>query len=106
MSQHNLLPLVQAVEQVTGVRVHLSTVLRWCKKGCKGIRLESRVLGGRRFTWPGAVEQYMNATTLAKGGVVAPPQATPRQQDLAAVRSAKKLEERLKKKPSAKPTQP
>lgn len=101
MSQ-KLLPLVQAVEEVSGRRVHLSTVLRWCTKGCRGIRLDSRVMGGRRYTWREAVEQFIEATTIAKDGSIAPPKATPRQQNIMAIRSANKLAERLKKRSPAK----
>ena len=95
MSQ-KLLPLVQAVEEVSGRRVHLSTVLRWCTKGCRGIRLGSCVMGGRRFTWREAVELFIDSTTIAKDGATALTKATPRQQQLSAVRSANKLAERLK----------
>ncbi len=41
------------------------------------------------------LEPFIHATTLAKEGEVVPAKATPRQQDVAALRSAKKLAERL-----------
>ncbi len=91
------LPLVDAVEQATGRRPHLSTCLRWCTRGSRGVRLESRVLGGRRLCTISAVIRYMTATTAASvGGMVAPVQ-TPHQANVAAERAAKKLAARLAK---------
>lgn len=61
-----LLPLVDAVQAATGRRPHLSTVLRWCQRPNRhGIRLRSRVVGGRRLTTVAAVLQYIDATTEA-----------------------------------------
>jgi hypothetical protein len=98
MANETFLPLVDAVEQATGRRPHLCTALRWCTKPNRfGIQLESRVLGGRRLTTVASVLTYMEATTAAsKGGMFAPAQ-TPRQQDVAAQRDAKKLAARLAK---------
>ena len=53
MIDEKLMPLVDAVDRATGRRPHLSTVLRWCTKG--NVRLESRILGGRRLTSVDAV---------------------------------------------------
>jgi len=97
MTNESLLPLVDAVEQATGRRPHLSTCLRWCTRGSRGVRLESRVLGGRRLTSVPAVIRYMDATTNASVGGMVKPIATPRQQDVAAQRDAKKLASRLAK---------
>jgi len=91
------LPLVDAVEQASGRRPHLSTCLRWCTRGARGVRLESWVLGGRRLTSVAAVLRYMDATTAASVGGTVDPVATPRQQDVAAQRDAKKLASRLAK---------
>ncbi len=60
------LPLVDAVEAATGRRPHLSTVLRWCQRRNRyGIKLESWMLGGRRFTSVEAVNRYNERTTEA-----------------------------------------
>ena len=90
----NLLPLVEAVEQATGRRLHLSSTIRWSTRGSAGIRLKTQVLGGRRFTTILWVRQYIEAVTIAKNGASVM-MATPKQQDLAAKKSAKKLAERL-----------
>ena len=60
-----LLPLVEAVETVTGQRIHLSTVLRWAQQGRRGHRLQSWVLGARRMTTEQAVRDFIAATTQA-----------------------------------------
>jgi hypothetical protein len=93
-----LLPLVQAVEQATGRRPHLSTVIRWTTKGSSGVKLESLVLGGRRFTTVENVLSYLRDVTAIKTSVVdSVPMPTPRQAERAAIKSAKKLAERLSK---------
>ena len=97
MTNESLLPLVDAVEQATGRRPHLSTCLRWCTRGSRGVRLESRVLGGRRLTSIPAVHRYMDATTAASVGGSVAPVATPHQQAVAADRDAKNLAKRLAK---------
>lgn len=95
LTDEKLLPLVQAVEQATGQRPHLSTVLRWCTRGSLGIRLESRVLGNRRLTSEQAVLRYMEQVTSKKDGTLQQPEMTPRQRTLAANRAAKRLAERV-----------
>lgn len=60
-----LLPLVKAVETVTGQRIHLSAVLRWTQQGRRGQRLQSWVLGARRMTTEQAVRDFIVATTEA-----------------------------------------
>jgi hypothetical protein len=58
-TEENYLPLVSAVEKVTGHRPHLSTVLRWCTKGARGRKLASAVIGGRRMTTVAAVRDFI-----------------------------------------------
>ena len=89
-----LLPLVEAVEQVTGRRLHLCTPFRWSTTGSAGIRLQTKGLGSRRLTTVLWVRQYIEAVTIAKNGSSVM-MATPKQQDSAAKKSAKKLAERL-----------
>ena len=95
ITEEKLLSLVEAVQQATGLRPHLSTVIRWCQHARFGIRLESRVVGNRRLTSEQAVNRYVDAITLAKDGVPVAPMPTPRQAVLAAERSAKQLARRL-----------
>ncbi len=70
MIQMKLLPLIKAIQEATGRRIHISTALRWCQNPNRyGIRLESWVVGGRRFTTIEAVRAYVEATTRASNSL-------------------------------------
>lgn len=45
---------------VTGKRPAVTTVWRWCLKGCRGVRLESVCIGGRRYVTIPAIERFIN----------------------------------------------
>jgi hypothetical protein len=53
-------------------RPHVSTIWRWMTRGCRGIRLESLVCAGRRFTSIEAIARFAVATTAAADGTPAP----------------------------------
>lgn len=96
MIDEKLMPLPQAVETATGRRPHLSTCLRWAKRGCRGIKLECQVLGSRYLTSPDAVLRFLDATTSEKLETdERPPVVSPRQQAKSAASSAAKLAKRL-----------
>ena len=46
-----LVPLTEAV-QLLPSRPHFSTLWRWYRRGVFGVRLETVVIGGRRYTSP------------------------------------------------------
>lgn len=46
-------------------RPHVSTLWRWHKRGVRGIRLETVVIGGQRYTSSEAVQRFVDATTAA-----------------------------------------
>jgi len=48
--------------EVTGKRPALTTVWRWCSKGCRGVRLESVCIGGRRYVTIPAIERFINGS--------------------------------------------
>ena len=89
-----LLPLVEAVFQATGLRPHLSTVIRWGSRGSSGVRLQTQFVGGKRYTTIDWVRQYVDSVTKIKNGCL-PEIQSPRQQDQSAKKSAKKLADRL-----------
>ncbi len=69
----------QASHHVPG-RAHVCTIWRWMTKGCRGVRLESLVRAGRRFTSIEAIERFVLATTAAANNE--PPSArTPRRRE-------------------------
>jgi hypothetical protein len=102
LENEKLLPLVDAVEQATGQRPHLSTALRWATRGSKGIRLESVFLGGRRLTSEGAVHRFTRRCTEQATGcddiVVVPPAQADRDADRAAKKLAELLEPKAKRR--------
>jgi len=52
--------------------VHVATIWRWLLKGCRGVRLESIVSGGRRYTSAEALERFIAATTALANGEPSP----------------------------------
>ena len=59
-----LLTLDQAAHSLPG-HVAPSTTWRWCRKGIRGIRLESVVIGGKRYTSTEALARFAAALTAA-----------------------------------------
>ena len=63
----DLLTLSQAAKQlprVNGRKVHTSTLWRWCRRGCKGIKLQYYRIGRTIMTTEVALDQFF--TALAK----------------------------------------
>lgn len=64
-----VLSLTEAAKIAPG-RPHLATIWRWCQRGVRGVKLETIVVGGRRFTTTEALERFI-ARTKATSGVTA-----------------------------------
>jgi hypothetical protein len=93
-----LLNLSDAFEKVTDRRPNPCTTWRWSTKGVKGVKLQVTFMGGTRLTTEEWVRDFIDAVSranMAKHEVA--PMQPPRQQELAAKKSAKKLAERLGK---------
>jgi len=56
----NLISLRQAAKSIDS-RPHINTVRRWILKGTRGKRLDAKQVGGRWFTTPEAVQEFMDA---------------------------------------------
>jgi len=67
ISAEQLLTLSQAARSLPG-KVNVSTLWRWYQRGCRGVRLETVVIGGRRYTSKEALERFAAATTAARNG--------------------------------------
>lgn len=63
----NIIPICEAPKFVPG-RPHLATVIRWFGRGIRGVRLETALCGGRRFTSLEAIHRFFAATTAAGDG--------------------------------------
>jgi hypothetical protein len=58
----------KSLPAVNGSRLHPATIWRWSTKGVRGIRLETRKLGGRSLTSKEALERF--TTALAEAGPI------------------------------------
>ncbi|MEI8374425.1 MAG: DUF1580 domain-containing protein [Planctomycetota bacterium] len=90
--QDKLLSLTQASQSLPG-RPHVSTLWRWYKRGVRGVRLETIVIAGRRYTSLAALEDFAAASTSAANGLAAGPMPTPRQRQAAIARVERELAE-------------
>lgn len=62
-----LLPFNAAREEVPW-RPHISTWHRWRLRGVRGVKLETVLIGGRRYTSREALQRFIAATTVASSG--------------------------------------
>lgn len=83
-AEENLLDLTEAAYSLPH-RPHISTLWRWCKKGCRGTRLEFLRLGGRIFTSAEALRRFGAAMAESDG---APPAPAPKTRRSPAERAA------------------
>jgi hypothetical protein len=60
IAREQLISFVQASEMIP-IHPSRSTVSRWCSVGCRGLKLESTYIGGRRKTSREAVERFLIA---------------------------------------------
>jgi hypothetical protein len=63
--------------KLTGQKPHVSTLWRWCLKGCKGAKLESICIGGKRFVTATAIERFIEASSEARPARQTPAPAPP-----------------------------
>ena len=63
----DLLTFPQASREIAG-RPHVSTIHRWRLNGVRGVRLETVLVGGRRFVSRDALDKFIAQTTAAADG--------------------------------------
>jgi hypothetical protein len=51
-----------------GRKPHLASLHRWCSRGCRGIPLESIVVGGARCVTSESVDRWIDALTRQANG--------------------------------------
>src|SRR5436190_235143 len=71
-----LIPFSQAARELPG-RPHRATLHRWRSRGVRGVKLETCLVGGRRFTSYEAIKRFSVEVTAASDGLP-PPALTPR----------------------------
>ena len=89
ISTEDLVSLSSAAKLLPG-RPHISSIFRWVSRGVRGNRLETWLIGGRRYTSREALERFIAATTAAAAGEP-PPVRTPRQREQAIKRAEAEL---------------
>jgi hypothetical protein len=73
-------------------RPNISTVHRWRLRGCRGVKLESIMLGGTRFTSQEAGQRFFNKITAVADGTAQPEARTSTQRERAISRAEAELE--------------
>ena len=59
-----LVPISKAREHVPS-KPHTATIWRWVLTGCRGVRLETLLIGGKRYTSEDAIRRFFAETTAA-----------------------------------------
>lgn len=54
------------LEKLIGKRLNISTIYRWMNKGIAGIRLETVLVGGQRYTSLAWVQRFVELSTAEK----------------------------------------
>jgi hypothetical protein len=76
-----------------GKKLNQATVFRWAQSGIKGIRLETIRFGGTLCTTRSALLEFFRSLAPANDPATSPPRRTVRQQQQAADRAGKELEQ-------------
>lgn len=75
MLDEQLLSATQAAHESQG-RPHVSTIWRWINRGIRGVKLETVMVGGRRFTSREALERFHQRITATSAGEPLPVRTT------------------------------
>src|SRR5688572_19826654 len=93
VSSESLVILTKAPEHIPG-RPHLATIYRWWQKGVRGgVKLETVLCGGRRFTSIEAIQRFVERLSGGDGCAVesATPPRTPTQRERASSKASAEL---------------
>lgn len=82
-----LLLLTDAAKVIPG-RPSVPTLWRWRMRGVRGVRLETCVVGGRRYTSREALSRFIVGTTAAADGIAASTQTS--RQRMSAIEAAER----------------
>jgi hypothetical protein len=64
-------------KSTNGKKPHISTLYRWCTKGCKGVKLDSTAIGGKRYVTVSAIERFIEASNATASSVALNPLPAP-----------------------------
>ena len=71
IQNEEVLSIAEAAKLLPG-RPNVRTVWRWLDRGCRGCRLESVLVGGRRYTSVEAVFRFLEAINSSDGPATSP----------------------------------
>jgi len=94
LASESVLTLSAAAREVpslSGRGVHVSTVWRWALRGCRGVRLETLMVGGVRYTSREALQRFAERLTAAADGTRPAPAPTSRQRQRAIEQAEREL---------------
>ncbi len=87
----HLLSMTEAAKSLPG-RPNVATLWRWRTSGCRGVKLETVLSGGRRYTSVEALRRFQERVTEAADGPSIPSR-TPRKREADISRAEKELSE-------------
>ncbi len=90
VQNETVIPINKAPAHYPGGRPNISTVYRHFGPGCRGAKLETIVVGGRRYTSIEAIGRFIEATTANSTGASSPPSRPTSRQREAAIRRAER----------------
>jgi hypothetical protein len=91
VANEQLLTFSEAARMLPG-HVHASTLHRWRLCGVRGLKLETVIVGGRRYTSREAIVRFSAAVTEARDGLPSPVR-TPHQRQQSIARADHELEQ-------------
>ncbi len=77
IQSESLLRVPTEASKVIPGRPNVSTIWRWFTRGIKGVKLETVLVGGRRYTSHEAIARFVEQTTAAAGNGHRDPRSTP-----------------------------
>jgi hypothetical protein len=84
LQHEHLLTLSAAAREVpnraSGRGVNVSTPWRWSLRGIRGIKLDTILIGGTRYTSREALQRFFVATTAAANGEASPSRTNPQRE--------------------------
>ena len=63
LEKDTLVPVQEICRERFGKRMSLTTVWRWVRKGCRGVKLEAVMVSGRWWTTPAAFAGFISERT-------------------------------------------
>lgn len=70
-----IFPIVEAPGRLPsrhGKKINITTVYRWIRSGSRGVKLESIILGGVRYTSTEAIQRFVERVSAAANGETSP----------------------------------